>query len=313
MPYNYYYDTNSEILLFQNIGAEIIASNPISRFTRIDAGLDFNHIIKSKILIFRDQNNPQYFDEEIGHLKSFSTLIPSIKYIWDNALWSYTYPIDGIRMFVKYKTSPGINEKSLHFHSTTLDFRNYQKLFNGISGAIRIFAGHNWGKDAQKFRLGGVPWLFSSDSYNERYYQGENSDLTLEGLYFSEYVMPLRGAQVSNKYGKNVILSNIELRLPFLIYYFPAIKYLGQINGVVFADIGVSWDNHYPQFWDKSSWETLDINGNIRNNGWLMSYGFGPRFIFLGFPWQLDYAWEYNPHKGTISDRQWYLTIGLDF
>jgi hypothetical protein len=44
-----------------------------------------------------------------------------------------------------------------------------------------------------------------------------------------------------------------------------------------------------------------------------MSYGFGPRFIFLGFPWQLDYAWEYNPHKGTISERQWYLTIGLDF
>ena len=91
------------------------------------------------------------------------------------------------------------------------------------------------------------------------------------------------------------------------MYYFPAIKYIGQINGVIFTDFGVAWDANYPEFLDNSSWD------NNINTGWLMSYGFGPRFIFLGFPWQLDYAWEYNPHKGKISERQWYLTIGLDF
>ena len=88
-PYNVY----NESLLYQNIGTSIGASNPISRFSRIDAGLDFNHIIKSRISIFQDQSNPQYYDEEISHINSFSTLIPSIKYIWDNALWSYTHPI----------------------------------------------------------------------------------------------------------------------------------------------------------------------------------------------------------------------------
>ena len=119
--------------------------------------------------------------------------------------------------------------------------------------------------------------------------------------------MPLRGAQISNKLGNNVILMNFEFRLPFLIYYFPTIKYLGQINGVLFSDIGVTWNDKYPDFWDQMNWE------NNLNTGWIMSYGFGPRFIFLGFPWQLDYAWEYNPYKGTVSNRQWYLTIGLDF
>ena len=89
--------------------------------------------------------------------------------------------------------------------------------------------------------------------------------------------------------------------------YFPAIKYLGQINGVIFTDFGVAWEDTYPNFWDKDSWDS------DKNTGWLMSYGFGPRFIFLGFPWQLDFAWEYNPHKGTISNQKWYLTIGLDF
>lgn len=136
--------------------------------------------------------------------------------------------------------------------------------------------------------------------------------------------MPLRGYQVSNKYGDNVLLVNIELRLPFLIYYFPALKYLGQINGVLFTDFGATWDSKYPKFWDECNWESI-VNNDIDDivtecelkkqqiTGWLMSYGFGPRFIFLGMPWQLDYAWKFNPHEGTISDRKWYLTIGLDF
>ena len=292
-------------LLYQNIGSNIGASKPLSRFTRIDAGLDLNHIDKSIVKTLYDERGYAY-DEDINHINSFTTFIPSLKYTWDNALWSYIHPVEGFRYYVKYKTSPGINERSLTFHSATMDVRKYHRLFNGISIAGRLFGGRNWGANAQKFRLGGVPWLFSSDRYSDRYYGGE-TELSIEELYFSEYVMPLRGAQISNKFGQNVILGNIELRLPFLVYYFPAIKYIGQINGVLFTDFGVAWDSNYPEFWDNSSWQ------NNSNTGWLMSYGFGPRFIFLGFPWQLDYAWEYNPHKGTISDRQWYLTIGLDF
>ena len=316
--YNLFTSNNylTDILLYQNIGSNISVSKPISRFNRIDGGLDLNHIIKSNISTIYDEFNQPY-DQEISHISSFTTLIPSIKYTWDNALWSYTHPIGGFRYFLKYRTSPGINEKSLKFHSVTMDGRNYFRLFNGISIASRIFAGTNWGSDSQKFRLGGVPWLFSSDRYSERFYGGENAP-SVEELYFSEYVMPLRGVQISNKFGQNVFLANLELRLPFLIYYFPAIKYLGQINGVLFTDIGVTWDSDYLKFWDECNWKSTNSSTKCdeisqQRTGWLMSYGFGPRFIFLGMPWQLDYAWQYNPHKGTISERQWYLTIGLDF
>jgi len=316
--YNLFTSNNylTDILLYQNIGSNISVSKPISRFNRIDGGLDLNHIIKSNISTIYDEFNQPY-DQEISHISSFTTLIPSIKYTWDNALWSYTHPTGGFRYFLKYRTSPGINEKSLKFHSVTMDGRNYFRLFNGISIASRIFAGTNWGSDSQKFRLGGVPWLFSSDRYSERFYGGENAP-SVEELYFSEYVMPLRGVQISNKFGQNVFLANLELRLPFLIYYFPAIKYLGQINGVLFTDIGATWDSDYLKFWDECNWKSTNSSTKCdeisqQRTGWLMSYGFGPRFIFLGMPWQLDYAWQYNPHKGTISERQWYLTIGLDF
>ena len=96
--------------------------------------------------------------------------------------------------------------------------------------------------------------------------------------------------------------------MPFLIYYFPTIKYLGQLFGTIFLDAGVAWNNHYPKFSDDESW--TDINSP---EGWIMSYGIGPRFSLFGMPWKLDYVWQYNPHKGRISSRSWYLSLGVDF
>ena len=77
-------------------------------------------------------------------------------------------------------------------------------------------------------------------------------------------------------------------------------------GGAIFTDFGVAWDRSYPKFWDENNWN------NNENIGWLMSYGFGPRFMFLGIPWQLDFAWQYNPFKGTISSRSWYLSMNIN-
>ena len=306
MAYEYYdpFSIQKSIRLFQDLGTKIEASRPFSRFNRLNAAVDIDHIIESKI----EKVSENYYEEkyEQSYVESFTTVIPRVKYVWDNTLWAFIHPIDGSRLYLQYRTSPGINKKSLTFHSVTVDARKYFPLFDGVSVAGRFFAGKNWGPDAQKFRMGGIPWIFSSDSYRKY-----SLELSAEELYFSEYIMPIRGVSISEKLGQNVFLGNLELRLPFLIYYFPAIKYFGQINGVIFTDFGVTWDNKYPEFWDKSSWESDIVSEN--KTGWLMSYGFGPRFFFLGFPWQLDFAWQYNPHRGTISDRKWYLSIGVDF
>jgi outer membrane protein assembly factor BamA len=270
--------------------------------------MDLNHIIKSKVYTFIDEYNQKY--EQISHIRSSTNLIPALKYTWDNALWSYTHPVEGSRYYLKYRNSLDVNESIINFHSVTVDGRKYFHLFNGVSFAGRIFAGKTLGLRVQKFRLGGIPCIFSNNDCRVDDFSDENEEL--EEVYFSEYVMPIRGIQRSNRLGANIFLANFEFRLPFLIYYFPTIKYLGQINGVVFTDLGVAWDNKYPKFWDGSSWEEPGSD-NPDYTGWVMSYGFGPRFIFLGFPWQLDFAWQYNPHKGTISQRKWYLSIGLDF
>ena len=287
---------------FRILGTNISGTKPFSRFVRIEGSADLNYSEYAKVTETYSTYSTE-LSEDVQEY--FTTLIPSIRYVWDNTLWSQTYPIDGIRTYLKYKMSPEINQRSLAFHRITADVRKYYPITNGISFATRFFAGTNWGTNAQSFRMGGVPWLLSKD--DDRI--SSNDNLSVEELYFSEYLMPLRGSKISERIGKNAFLFNAELRLPFLLYYFPTIRYFGQINGVLFLDAGVVWNNKYPKFWNENNWD----KDSDDNTGWLMSYGFGPRFFFLGMPWQLDYAWEFNPFRGTISGRKWYLSVGLDY
>jgi len=217
----------------------------------------------------------------------------------------------------------------------TFDIRSYFEFSykNKISFATRFYGGKSTGESNRRFLLGGIPWLLSSDDnlINQDY---ENDMNRTQDFYFmNNYVFPIRGYQIAAKHGRNTLLMNYELRLPFLMYYFPTIQFLGQIFGVFFVDMGVAWDEKFPKYNDESSWEInnsncyqtdnsgnylIDINGeyiyeNDCGAGWLMSYGFGPRFILFGMPWKLDYAWQYDPYQGKKSDKNWYITIGFDF
>ena len=68
--------------------------------------------------------------------------------------------------------------------------------------------------------------------------------------YFSinNFQFPIRGYNIAQKFGNKALIVNFELRLPFLIYYFPTIKYFGQIFGVLFIDAGVAWNRSFATF-----------------------------------------------------------------
>ena len=236
-------------------------------------------------------------------INTLNTIIPSMGFVWDNTIWSYTHPIDGIRAYTRMDISPKLNSNGLDFKTISFDIRAYKPVANGISLASRIYFGRSFGDNAQNFHLGGIPWLFSSEEsiYANDPRTGDNS---LENIFLSEYVMPIRGSQINEVQGTNTVLINAEIRLPFLVYYFPSIKYLGQINGVFFTDIGAAWSGSKPEYWIGESW-------NSSPKDFIWTYGFGPRFILFGLPVKLDYAWEYNPSYKT--ERMWYFSIGLDF
>ncbi len=280
---------------------EFLASRPFSRFQRLEYGLEYAYAEQS---LFWDEpvgsNGGFRTREEV--INSLTVSIPTLGLIWDNTRWSYMYPIAGDRIYARFQTSPKWGNNQLYFHTLTMDARHYISLGNGISFGGRMYAGYSGGRNAERFRVGGLPWLFSSeDGY---YAASDSSSYKLEEIFFTKYVTPVRGAQISERSGNKAVVINLEIRLPFLVYYFPSIKYLGQINGVFFTDFGMAWSDKRPDMWVGDSW-------NSDPNDFVLTYGLGPRFIFFGMPWQLDYAWEYHPNKKP--ERMWYVTIGLDF
>ena len=300
----YQYDLN------RNIGLDYKFFYPFSRFSRMEGGMTFDHLI-------REENKVEINGDvtALNHI-SFNLLRPHLKYVWDNTRWFYLYPVSGTRSYFKYEFVPKSNFNDYVFETFTIDSRTYFELSyqSKISFASRIYFGSSWGKDQRLFGLGGAPYIFSNDNNNMVNTNYEEA-LPYDDFYFmNNFVFPVRGFPMAEKYGSKALLMNYELRLPFLMYYFPAIKYVGQIFGVCFVDVGVAWNDKFPKFRDKKNWET-NSNSNIidDNIGWIMSYGFGPRFIFLNMAWKLDYARQYNPINGNRSDKNWYLTIGYDF
>tara|TARA_A100001011_G_scaffold325340_1_gene348256 strand:+ start:64126 stop:67281 length:3156 start_codon:yes stop_codon:yes gene_type:complete len=312
---NSYIDPNGNLLenqtLYENISLGIDANRPLSRFNRIEFNLSqFFMLVHDEVI----NGSSQYGGVEnsdlvySGNLTTFSS-----RYVWDNTRWFYTYPNNGSRFYFKYKTDP---RTSKDINLLSFDGRVYRPLFNGVSIFLRNFLGHTWGDDRQSIYLGSEPSIYSStpgisDFYLSEFSSSNSNLLTL--FNFTENITPIRGVPFMYKSGDNLALFNFELRAPFLLYYFPAIKWFGQINGVIFIDLGVAWNNNepLPNISNQSNWIKREEAPNKRT-GWVMSYGWGPRFIFLGMPLKLNFAWQYNPITKEKSDRRYEITIGID-
>ena len=315
---------------YQFLGLTIDPSYAINRFQRLNYGFDLRANSKQDIIWSTYYNNSEQGDKD--YFKVF--LIPSLEYTFDNTLWQETYPVEGRRMTVKYISSVlGKESQSLNFNSLVFDFRHYKSIANGVSTAFRFYGGTFGGKDALesvRFRVGGTSYLpfFNNANYSHVY------DVhSLDQVYYDVYVMPVRGLPIGAKHGQNVLLMNSELRMPFLMYYFPWLGVLGKINGVLFSDIAVIWNKNseFPDIKAVESWDNVtEIDGykiypdnNAENLstqdrlidplGWVWTFGLGPRFILFGMPWQADIAWQYNPVTKEMSSARWYLSIGLDF
>ena len=315
---------------YQYLGLSIDPSFAINKFQRFNYGFDLRS--NSKQEIFWDTYYDNYEEADKDYFKVF--LVPSLEYTFDNTLWRETYPVEGRRISVKYLNSVlGKSNSSLNFNSFVFDFRHYKTITNGVSTAFRFYGGSFSGKDATesvRFRVGGTSYLpfFNNATYSHAY------DVhSFDQVYYDTYVMPLRGVPIGTKYGRNVLLMNAELRLPFLMYYFPWMGLLGKINGVLFSDLAVIWNENqnFPVIDNADSWDNIDDfdgykiypNNNdpnlsqqdrlINPLGWVWTFGIGPRFILFGMPWQGDMAWQYNPVSKQMSTARWYLSIGLDF
>lgn len=277
---------------FRTYGANIAASYPLNRFNRIDFGLNWYNISRESL------DHP-----DLVPIDRRTVLVPSISYTHDNSLWGYIAPMNGTRYTVNVFGTPKLGNTGLSFVNTTGDYRTYIRLGRYYSLALRLAGGASFGRNPQKFIIGGVDnWI--NRTFETGYVPIENA----EDYIFLQVGTPLRGynyvASIGSRYG----LFNLELRYPLFAFLQAGPLPIGlqSIGGVMFFDMGSAWskERDYVAF-------TRNDAGSVVARDLLMGMGTGARIYFLAFLVKFDVAWAWN--VDSFSPPKYYLSLGTDF
>jgi Tol biopolymer transport system component len=282
----------SELYRYRTLGTNVNISYPINRFRRLDAGLAFMSI---------SRENLDNSDEEINRKY---LLVPSMSFVFDNTLFGYLYPERGTRYNITALASPNLGTQGSEFYSLTGDIRKYYKLGENYSFAMRLNGGASFGRNPQKFYLGGMENWINWQFQNNTIPFGESID----NYAFASLITPLRGYNFNAQTGSKFGLANFELRFPIFKYLILGALPLGfkDIMGNIFVDAGSAWN-------DTKKLQLVGTNnsGNTVTKDLLASTGIGSRIVFLGFPVRFDVAWRFNMQK--FSDPMYMFSLGLDY
>ncbi len=306
------------IARLRRYGIGTYISRPFNRYNRIDVGMSLYRLSYNEWV--QDLYTGKYIDVNSAKL---NTVLPSVSWVMDNASWGYTGPVDGFRQEVNFTGSPSMGDNGIQFGTLQFDGRKYFRLGRYYTIATRVMAGTSFGRDAQKFFLGGLPvWLFGRGETNgvkdnsqfpyEILSSGDRD--ILRDIYFTEYAMPVRGARYAERIGTNVAMANLEFRFPFIQYLalgFPLKMIFGNIQGHAFLDVGAAWDSS-SEFSDHAV--LTNKYGDLPSyaSPIISSFGLGMKINLGYFLLRLDTAWDYTPGHGT-SRPQYYISLGPDW
>lgn len=275
---------------FRNYGLTGTASYPITRFQRIDLGLSWLNLAR---------NNLSLADAPV---QKRTLVVPSLTFVHDNTLWGIIAPSNGVRYALSLLASPKLGSSSLGFFSVTADYRRYFRLGRNYTLAVRVAGGGSFGKDAQRFVIGGVSnwlnWRVEADRIPVR---------EAEDFVFLTYGVPLRGYNYNKQVGTKYGLMNTELRFPLFGYFAagPIPVFFQSFSGALFLDVGgaYKWRKDFKAF-------DRDPDGNTYMRDLLAGTGYGVRMILLGFLLKIDVAWNFNLQH--TSTPQYYFSMGAD-
>jgi len=294
-PYGFF------VTRYTNRSLHLIAEYPINRHYRFEFNNSY-YFVKRDLL--DDPEIAEKYDESIHQYRT------EFAFVKDNAVFSYTAPMDGSRYRLSLDISPPITSATPEFYTAKLDYRHYFKITDNYHLAFRFNGGVSFGPNPQTFLLGGINnWINYTYNANAPILGGSSDSFSeqLSMYYLSEYIMPVRGTMMFQTWGDKFMLFNAELRFPFIEYAkfgLPPVSFF-QVRGVLFADAGVAWTDDL-QLLENGKWWPF---GN-RWDDMIGSVGMGIR-IYLGFALlRIDLAWEYN---GTgFSQPRWLWSLGGD-
>ncbi len=276
---------------FRTYGVTGLASLPLSRFNRFELSLSWFNISRENL------------DLSFVPFQRRSLVIPSLSYVHDNALWGYIAPNNGTRFNLTTYGSPKLSTDAIEFVSVTGDYRTYYKLWSNYSFALRFAGGGSFGRNPQRFVIGGV------DNWINRQFEENRIPIdSAEDFVFLTSGIPLRGYNYNARIGTKYALMNAEFRFPFFGYLsagpFPV--FLQSLTGILFLDMGGAWTT-------RESFQAFARNaeGSVFMKDLLTGMGTGVRLIFLGFLVKFDVAWSFDLQ--SFSPPKYYFSLGADF
>ncbi|MGQ9705499.1 MAG: BamA/TamA family outer membrane protein [bacterium] len=255
-----YYGSSAPKYYWERLsGGQALFSYPLTTVNAFIVSPFFYH---RKWEIYEEQKDTTVLVEEVSNILFGA----QVSFVRDSRLWGYYNPTSGgYNAFMLEQTIPtGKNKKFLSYTNIIFDQRKYIYMSQRNSLALRLVCGTSFGKDPQKFFIGGG-WT-------------------------------VRGYPYYSFYGTKFLFANVELRFPIIDAIYTGIPgfAIGGFRGVLFIDAGSAWSGH------KVEWDRSDLGDKFRP--WLKaggfrlyhlkaSIGFGLRWaIFNMFDLRLDWA-----------------------
>jgi outer membrane protein assembly factor BamA len=220
---------------------------------------------------------------------------PSAALVFDNSLFGYVGPFYGRR----YRFELAQNLGGWTFTQFTADFRRYDRIVGPVVLATRILAFGRTGPDAREFKLyAGSTELVrghTSGSFRRNECLNANEAGTETGC-----------AALDRLNGTQLAVGNLEIRFPLLNQSFGIPAGIPPLEGVLFYDIGLTWDPNSTIVWRR---EPGDDPVNVRAP--FKALGFGVRTNLFGFTvLRLDYA---IPQDRRDVGGLWTFSLGPAF
>ena len=286
---------------FRKYGGVLGIDYPFSKYSRIESSINWLNIYQK----VRQYNFILDLDIELLTTNA-GYILPEVKFTFDNVLFGSLYPVDGWRFEMGVRFSPDMPNSARQFTTFRTDLRRYYKLGRGeYSFALRGSAASSYGKNPENFLAGGMSnWLnYQLDNNYLEYLQD------YEDLYFSEYVVPVRGAPYFAYTGNHYTAFNAEFRFPFIEYLsfkWPISVVFGNVRGQIFSDWVKTWNE------DQISGRSLNsiLFSDQNNSYW--GAGYGARVNLGIFVLRYDLAFDMSEGE-RWANRQHLWSLGLDF
>ncbi len=273
---------------------------PISRFQRIEAGLRFANV-DDAILKINEPYNPftgiptQDPFLETDNLPGVTYAQPSAALVFDNSLFGFVGPFYGRRYRLELAQTIG----DWRFSQVTADYRRYDRLIGPIVLATRALYFGRIGRDARQFRVyAGSTDLIrgnTSGSYRRNECLNANDPGAETGC-----------AELDRLVGTQVGIGSVELRFPILNQSFGVPAGIPPIEGALFYDIGLAWDEQSTLKWRREAGDDP-----IRVRTPLKTLGVSVRTNLFGFAVaRLDYS---IPQERREIKGLWTFSLGPTF